>query len=131
MQPGAAAQIAAAAAGRSHARPLKSFTEQIRGMENAPRPDCDLDCAGCMWAPEAVQECSISCLRAAVHGIVIIVGQRSCFFGFYDDDDDDDDGVEPKRSLAVRSDEQLPHLERSLFNRKKKRTMGVLLDSDN
>lgn len=49
------------------------------------------------------------------------------FFCLYDDDDD---GVEPKWSLAVGSDGQLPHLERSLFNRKKW-TMGVLLDSDN
>lgn len=126
MQPGAAAQIAAAAAGRSCARPLKRFTEQIRGTQKAPRPDSNLDCAGCMWAPEAVQECSISCLQGRRawnchdHSSVTLL---FCFCD--DDDDDDDDGAEPKWSPAVGSDEQLPHLEQTLFDRKKKMDLGI------
>lgn len=59
-------QLQLTAARRSFARPLKSL-EQMRRMEKkkAPRPNSNLNRAGCVWAPEADQECSISCFQAS------------------------------------------------------------------
>lgn len=123
MQPGAAAQIVAAAAGRSSEELHRADT---RNGERAPTR---LQ-SGLCWMHVGSRSCS-----GMQHLLPAGWRARNCnnhlsvilFFCCYDDDDD---GVEPKWSLAVRSDEQLPHLEPSLFNRRKW-TMGVLLDSDN